>query len=87
MSDNLEKVSGDDRITTFANSMSDAVHDALEAGLEVRHVASVMAAVAADYMRVTYGPRSLEDLSAIIAAQAERPEPIDLAASIDYPRN
>ncbi len=80
--ENLETVSGDVRITDFANAVSDALHTALDSGLEVRHVASVLAAVAADYMRVTYGPDSLLDLTEIIVMQGMRPEPENLAESI-----
>lgn len=76
--DGLEAVSQDDRLVVLGNSVSDAVHAAAEAGLDMDYIASVLVNVAADYMRLTYGDESLAGLAMAVLRCADKPMPEQL---------
>ena len=71
----LEIITGDQRITDLQNAVSDAMHDAMVAGLELDYIASTLAGVAADYIRLEYGDEALKSLAAVVIARTGEPLP------------
>lgn len=65
--------------TDLANEVSDAIHRALERGMDVDEAVCVVAAVAADYARSEYGDAFLPQLASIVTAQAGRRKPNDIS--------
>jgi hypothetical protein len=59
----------------LANSISDAIHEALRRGMHVDEAVGVVVGVAADYGRLQYGNEYLEDLAAVVIERRERPFP------------
>ncbi len=57
----------------LANEVSDAIHRALQSGMEADEAACVAAAVAADYARRAYGDEYLPALASVVARRAEKP--------------
>jgi hypothetical protein len=61
----------------LGQAIADAIHQALEAGLEVDQAACITVAVAADYARATYGPDYLNALAKVVIRQAAEPLPFE----------
>lgn len=59
----------------LGNAVSDAIHSAASAGMEMDEACCIAAAVIADYARGTYGDRYLPALAAIITRRAGQPLP------------
>lgn len=64
---------------SLANEVSNAIHRALERGMEVDEAASVVVAVAADYGRGKYGDAFLVSLVNVVLYQCGRPHPVDIS--------
>jgi hypothetical protein len=56
--------------TRLGNAVSDAIHAALKAGMEVDAAASIAVAVAADYWAGTYGEGSVSKLGEVITTRS-----------------
>lgn len=65
----------------LANAVSDAIHAALESGMEVDEAVCVVAGVAADYGRASYGNDYLDQIAAVVKMQGEQPLPTDVSKS------
>lgn len=63
----------------LANAMSDAIHDALERGMETDEACCVAVAVIADYARIEYGDGYLAQLATVLLAQQGKPAPKDIS--------
>lgn len=63
------------RLTAFANKISSAIDDAVDSGMALDEIVSVVATVAADYGRCTYGNRYLKGLAHLVRARAGAPMP------------
>lgn len=61
--------------TTLANAISDAIHAALDRGMEVDEAVCVSLAVCADYGRGHYGDEYLDDMADIITSKRGDPLP------------
>ncbi len=77
----LQTVKMDERLVLLANSVSDAVHVALLQGVQADLAAGVVAQVAADYIRATYGNRALKGLALAVRERARMPMPTDISAA------
>lgn len=60
---------------TLANAVSDAIHAALEGGMETDEAVCVVAGVAADYGRGEYGAGYLKNLAGVVLERAKAPLP------------
>ena len=79
MSGSIEEEKGDERFSDLGNEVSDAINRAMRRGLECDQACSVVAQVAADYFRGTYGNNDLPGLASIITLSAGRPMPSDIS--------
>ena len=61
--------------TLLGNQVSDAINAALRMGLEIDEAVCVVAQVAADYARLTYGNAYLPKLADVVIKRAEMPAP------------
>ena len=59
----------------LASAISDAIHAALEMGMEHDEAACVVVAVAADYGRMAYGDAYLKGLANVVLNAAGKPAP------------
>lgn len=62
----------------LSNDVSDAIHAALERGMETDEACCVALAVVADYARMEYGPAYLHELAGVILRRNEAPFPTDI---------
>lgn len=63
----------------LGNAISDAIHDALKAGMEPDEASCVAVRVAADYARCAYGPAYLNKLAEVIVECGQMPPPMDIS--------
>lgn len=75
MADGFKTLKGDERTMVLANCVARAIDDALGKGLQVDQCTSIVATVAADYWRVTYGEKDLPGLAEVITMRAGDPLP------------
>jgi hypothetical protein len=73
-----ERVSGE-KFAAFSNAISDAVHEALESGMETDEAVCIGVAVMADYARQAYGPGYLAKLAKTVVSRAQEPLPADIS--------
>ena len=59
----------------LSNAISDAIHAAIERGMDVDEAACVVVSVAADYARMEYGNDYLGALAEVIKHRASMPLP------------
>jgi len=64
----------------LGNAISDAIHTALERGLEADEAACVAISVTSDYARTAYGDAYIEELVKVLRAQRGRPLPAAASA-------
>lgn len=72
MSDPVQIIIADRRLAKLGNAISDAIHEAMAAGIEADAAASVAVAVAADYWLSQGYPRPVTELAAILSAKANQ---------------
>jgi len=63
----------------LCNDISNAIHAAIEKGMEMDEACCAAIAVIADYARGEYGPDYLADLSDVLIARALAPMPKDVS--------
>jgi hypothetical protein len=63
----------------LGNGISDAIHAALEKGMQTDEACCVAIAVIADYARMEYGTAYLQDLADVLIKRAFAPMPEDRA--------
>jgi len=59
----------------LSNAVSDAIHAALESGMEIDEAACVVVSVASDYARLQYGNDYLGALANVVLHRASMPMP------------
>lgn len=65
----------------LANSVSDAIHAAQQAGMECDEAVCVAIGVAADYARIEYGDGYLLALCDVLMSRSGQPHPQNIASS------
>lgn len=66
--------------TDLANAISDAIHAAIDAGMNTDEAVCVVLGVAADYGRDSYGDAYLQSMCGVLMAHAGRPPRAGMAA-------
>lgn len=70
----IERV-GSDPYAELIDAVTDRIHLAMQGGLSVDVIASVVVSVAADYVRLIYGDHGLDALATVVLKRAEHPMP------------
>lgn len=71
----FETISGTPRLTELANEVSAAIEAAIVDGIPMDEAVSIVASVAADHARITYGPGYLLQLAEMVRRRNEQPLP------------
>lgn len=71
----IERIAGDERITEFANIVSEAVSDAENTGLEMDTICSILACITADYARLNYSREYVATLGSLMLKRCDEPLP------------
>ncbi len=66
----------------LSNEISDAINKALRSGMEADEAVCVVASVAADYARLSYGDDYLCGLATVVTSRAGMPAPQDVSGEV-----